>query len=155
MSYLRSMSILIAFALLLLTSGEEGGCRTRKPGGAAKAEKPMPIKMDEAPQGTWGAEHALMRVTDGGADLDFDCAHGAITEPLALDGNGRFDVAGVYVQEHGGPVRLGEENTQPARYAGQVQGRVLTLTIKLGQSEEVIGPLAFTLGRATRIIKCQ
>src|ERR1035437_9059282 len=38
----------------------------------------------------------------------YDCAHGGLTAPVRPDGAGHFDVVGVHVPEHGGPVRIGE-----------------------------------------------
>lgn len=114
----------------------------------------MIIKKERVANGIWGGQHIQISVTDAGATLDFSCANGQITEPLTLDSNGRFDAAGVYQQEHPGPVRLGEDNRQRARYTGKVDGQEMTLTIKLSESEETLGPFIFKFGARTRIIKC-
>src|SRR5262249_44166236 len=73
--------------------------------------------------GTWGGEHIILEVSGKGAEVEFDCAHGKITEPMALNRHGDFDVAGTFSPEHGGPVRQDEaENLKPARYSGHVEG---------------------------------
>jgi len=57
-------------------------------------------------------------VTERGAHVEFDCAYGDIDRPLTVDDRGNLAVDGVFVQEHGGPVREGEEgNKQPAHGA--------------------------------------
>jgi hypothetical protein len=114
----------------------------------------MPTKTNTAQNGIWGGQQVRLTVTDEGANLDFDCANGVIEGPLLLDSAGRFDVPGVYVQEHGGPVRQNEDNRQAARYTGTVDGETLTLTIKMTKSDHAIGPLTFKLGKRVRIFKC-
>jgi len=96
----------------------------------------------------------VIEVTDEGASLEFVCANGAINEPLTLNADGQFDVAGVYVREGPGPVRMDEDNRQAARYRGKVDGQVLTLTIKLGKSDETLGPFSYTFGKSARVFKC-
>src|SRR5262245_20679828 len=71
--------------------------------------------------GDWGGPHLAIRFTPSGADLEYDCASGSITQPVELDHAGRFSVLGVHVPGHGGPIRVGEVPPQyPARYDGQV-----------------------------------
>src|SRR5689334_19032176 len=83
----------------------------------------------ELPQGRWGGEHVSLTVTAAGADLEFDCAHGRVEESLRLDARGQFSLRGVYVREHGGPVREGEpEDRRPALYLGQLEGSRLGLS---------------------------
>lgn len=55
--------------------------------------------------GTWGADHVALEVTADGGRIEYDCAHGELSEPLRLDRDGRFDVTGTHTLEHGGPVR--------------------------------------------------
>jgi hypothetical protein len=83
--------------------------------------------------GTWGGEHLILEVSGKGAEAEFDCARGEVTQPLRLDGRDDFDVAGTFTPEHGGPV-LRNENAQSAaaRYLGHVDGDTMTLTISLG-----------------------
>ncbi len=37
-------------------------------------------------RGTWGGQSIAMEVTDAGATIEYDCAHGRITEKIAPDG---------------------------------------------------------------------
>ncbi|MFL6212031.1 MAG: hypothetical protein ACJ74W_24500 [Pyrinomonadaceae bacterium] len=107
------------------------------------------------PTGTWGGQHISLDATSSGAHLEFDCANGEINQPVMLDGNNAFDVAGVYVQEHGGPVRIDEQpNGQPARYSGRVEGQTMTLTITLTDKQQTIGTYTLGHGQSPRIFKC-
>lgn len=110
--------------------------------------------------GTWGGPHIRLDVLDGAdastaAAVEFDCAHGSITEPIVPDGSGVFKVAGRYVRERPGPVREGQEDGGvPAVYAGKVQGKSLTLTITLTGSGEELGPFELIQGKTPRLTKC-
>jgi hypothetical protein len=108
------------------------------------------------PAGTWGGEHVALTVTDAGAHAEFDCASADITQPLTVDRGGRVAVEGVYVREHGGPVRLGEEPDRPrALFSGRLDGKILTIDITLIESKEIIGHFTVTLGSQPRVRKCR
>ena len=62
----------------------------------------------DVPSGTWGGEHIVMEVAGAGATVEFDCAHGTIDGTLTLDSGGRFDVAGSFTPDRGGPNRRDE-----------------------------------------------
>src|SRR5947208_413386 len=102
---------------------------------------------DRVPSGEWGGRGARLTVRDDGASLELDCAHGS-AEVLSLDKDGRFDVAGRLVREHGGPIRRDEaEVSAPARYRGSVEGKTMTLTLAVGEDAgETVGPFELTLG---------
>ncbi len=105
--------------------------------------------------GSWGAMGIAMTVTETGARIEYDCAHGAISEPLLLDADGRFDVKGLHFREHGGPVREGEESRgDPVRYTGQVTGENMDLTVKPEGSDTPIGSHTLVRGKTGRIHKC-
>jgi len=105
--------------------------------------------------GTWGGEHMILEVSGKGADAEFDCAHGKITEPLTLDKQGHFDVAGTFAPEHGGPIRRDEPDTSaPARYTGHVEGETMSLTITVGK-DETVGPFTLTRGSQPMLRKCR
>lgn len=96
-----------------------------------------------------------MDVDANGAQLDFDCAHATINQPLKLDANGNFDAAGLYVRERGGPVRSDDDQSgQPARFKGRLAGNSLTLTIALEGAAESIGPFTLEFGKYARVFKC-
>jgi len=105
--------------------------------------------------GQWGATGIAMEVTESGSRIEFDCAHGTISEPILLDSEGRFDVKGLHFREHGGPIREGEESKgEPVRYVGQVTGDTMTLTIKPEGSDTAIGSYKLVHGKSGRIRKC-
>lgn len=106
--------------------------------------------------GTWGGEHVGLTVTDTGAHVEFDCASGDITQPLALDARGNLSVEGVYVREHGGPIQVGEvPDRKPARYAGRVAGTTLTIDVILTDSNEKIGTFTLERGAGSGVRKCR
>jgi hypothetical protein len=111
-------------------------------------------KPDRVTAGTWGAQGINVEVTETGAVIEYDCAHGTVEEAMTLDGSGRFEARGVHAREHPGPIREGESRGQPAVYSGKVDGDTLTLTVKLAGSDEVIGTYTLVRGKRGRIRKC-
>jgi hypothetical protein len=101
----------------------------------------------------WGGQGAILEVTDAGAEIEFDCAHGRIDGPVPLGANGRFDLPGSFTPQHAGPSRDGDPHASGVRYVGVVEGDQLTLTVRKG--EETLG--AFVLRRGTRppLRKCR
>jgi hypothetical protein len=103
--------------------------------------------------GVWGGEHVILEVSARGAEAEFDCARGQITQPLTLDQHGDFDVVGTFTREHGGPVlRDDTPSSNPARYTGHVQGNILNLTIVL--EKEKLGPFTLSKGSRPPLRKC-
>ena len=87
--------------------------------------------------------------------LEFDCAHGDITAPIAIDSGGRFNVIGTFTREHGGPVRVEEPlDTHPAGFSGLVSDDRMTLAIRLTDSGEAIGTFTLKRGTLGRVVKC-
>jgi hypothetical protein len=106
-------------------------------------------------KGTWGGNHISMDVTEEGAQIEYDCAHGTISEPLRIDSQGKFSAKGIHVRERGGPVREGsEEKGEPVIYSGTTDGKTATLTVTNSATDEVIGTFTLTLGKISRITKC-
>jgi len=105
--------------------------------------------------GDWGGRGARLTVDKDGARLELDCAHGSL-EAMTLE-EGRFDVAGRFVREHGGPIRKDEaEQAVSARYRGSVQGHTMTLEIVLeDEGGQTVGPFELTLGGNARLMKCR
>ena len=104
--------------------------------------------------GAWGGEHIVLEVSERGAEAEFDCAHGQVTQPIMLDKHGDFDVAGTFTPEHGGPVRREENVTAaPARYSGHVDGHTMSLTVTLGQ--EKVGSFTLIRGALPNLTKCR
>ena len=104
--------------------------------------------------GTWGGDHVSLTIADT-THFEFDCAHGDIAAPIAIDSGGLFNVIGTFTREHGGPVR-GEEppDTHPAGYSGLVRDDRMTLAIRLTDSAETIGTFALKRGTLGRVVKC-
>ena len=103
--------------------------------------------------GAWGGEHIILQVSEKGADVEFDCAHGQVTQQITLDKHGDFDAGGTFTPEHGGPVRR-DENTPSAsaRYSGHVDGDTMSLTVTLGT--EKVGTYTLVRGSRPRLTKC-
>jgi hypothetical protein len=149
MNKIRIIAAVILFPLLLSLAAQGASWQSRK-------KRPKPIKkMETVSIGKWGGRHVGMEVTPDGAQLDFDCAHAIINQPLQLDAGGNFDVQGRYTKEHGGPVRSDEDQGgAAARFKGHFEGKTLTLTITLDGSAEAIGPFTLEHGKYSRIFKC-
>lgn len=104
---------------------------------------------------TWGGEHLELVVSDTGATLQYDCAHGTMSSPPRPDASGRFVVAGTHVIEHGGPIRVGEvEDRRTATYAGQVLGSTMTVNVQVSGVSATLGPFALRRGDAGRVYRC-
>ncbi len=106
-------------------------------------------------KGTWGGNHIAMEVTEEGAQIEYDCAHGTISEPFKVDSHGKFSVKGTHIRERGGPQRMGsEEKGEPVIYSGTTDGKTATLTVTNSATDEVIGTFTLTLGKGSRLTKC-
>jgi hypothetical protein len=111
-------------------------------------------RLDRVPTGEWGGTHVRLTVVESGGTIEFDCAHGTLDEPLALDASGRFDVKGRFVGE-GGPTPKDEAASgSPARYRGESDGRLMSLEVTL-EGGESAGTFSLTRGGAARLFKCR
>ncbi|MFZ0311687.1 MAG: hypothetical protein WAL85_03160 [Candidatus Korobacteraceae bacterium] len=84
------------------------------------------------PNGVWGGEHIRMEVNDSGADIEFDCARGSISQPLELDDKGRFKVQGIYNAETPAPAAVDggvAASGVKATYTGALNGSSLRLEV--------------------------
>ena len=105
--------------------------------------------------GVWGGDHIGMVVSDSSATLNYDCAYGTIDEPFSTDCNGEFEVVGVHIFEHGGPIRIGETpDEHPALYKGYIEENVMTLKVTLTDTGEEIGTFTLILGAIPNVHKC-
>ena len=108
------------------------------------------------PVGLWGGEHISMQVTERRTTVEYDCAHATIDQRIALDRRGRFDVSGMQVPEHGGPVRQNEQTTgYPVRFAGQINGKTMKLSVRDSATKELVGTFTLVYGSDPRIRKCR
>ena len=118
---------------------------------AAQCTGTLPATLD----GEWGGQHIGMVVTPTGAQIEYDCAHGRIDGALRLDDDGEFVATGVHVQEHGGPVREGEQVVErPARYRGRVRGSRMALRVELTDSAQTLGDFELQRGANPNVLKC-
>jgi hypothetical protein len=110
--------------------------------------------LDRVPNGEWGGEHVRLTVDENGGRIEFDCAHGRLEGPLALDRSGRFDVKGSLVGE-GGPVQKDEaESGRPARYHGETHGQHMRLEVTL-ESGESAGIFSLVRNGRAKLVKCR
>ncbi len=106
--------------------------------------------------GIWGGEHVSLEVTEGGARVEYDCAHGTIDRPLMLDRRGRFDATGTHVEERGGPVREGaRQNAYAVRFTGQVSGKRMKLTVRRSDDKSLVGTFTLAHGSEPYLVKCR
>lgn len=107
------------------------------------------------PRGEWGGTHISMNVGDASATIEYDCAHGTIPGPLNIDSEGKFQLAGTFTPERGGPIRADESSRdQKATYTGTVKGATMTLTLKIEGSDDAE---TFTLekDKQGKLVKCK
>jgi hypothetical protein len=148
------ITVLAALPLIMAISSHWDWCRS----GAQPSVNTKYVAVHQEgrmTKGTWGGDHITAEVTDEGARIEYDCAHGTISEPLKLDSQGRFSAKGTHVKERGGPLHAGdEEKGEPVIYSGTTDGKTATFTITNSTTDEVIGTFTLTLGRRSRIVKC-
>jgi hypothetical protein len=118
--------------------------------------EPMTAQTSALKTGTWGGDHIRVDVSDSGATIDYDCAHGTIDQKIVPDAHGGFNVIGTHIREHGGPVRKGETGAgHPAEYSGKVNGDKMTLTVRETDTNTTVGSYTLVYGDAARIMKCR
>src|ERR1044071_536500 len=123
-------------------------------GGLLPASMPSKTDRSTVVTGAWGGEHVILEASKAGAEVEFDCAHGQISQAVVLDPHGNFDVAGTFTPEHGGPVRR-DESTPPApvRYSGHVIVDTMRLEVTLGKHD--VRTLSLTRGFHPTLRKCR
>ena len=114
------------------------------------------VRTTGLPVGLWGGEHISLEVTGQCATIEYDCAQATIEQQITLNRRGRFYVAGMQVQERGGPVRQNDESSgYPVRFTGQVSGKRMELSVRKSATEEVIGTFTLVYGAQPRLRKCK
>ncbi len=141
---------MIFLAVWLFAPG--GSCRSAE----SKREPPSQGKDEPLATGVWGGQHIRAEVSERGAEIEFDCARGAIPKRIVLNNSHQFDVSGTFTTEHAGPVRNNESTTsRPVRYKGSVDEQELSLTISDVDTKEVIGTFTLRFGNEGRLMKCR
>lgn len=106
--------------------------------------------------GVWGGEHIRFEVTETGASVEYDCAHGTVEGKIVVDVQGRFGVYGLHYEEHGGPVRPGGDAAgYRVRLSGRVGGSLMKLTVTRAGTRRVIGTFTLARDREPFIVKCR
>jgi hypothetical protein len=158
MLYLRETCLLLTLPLVL-SLGPDGWAFQ-----SVKSVRKTRVAKDGAPKKTmktvqsetWGGEHVRIQFNDDKARVDFDCAHGTITDPLKTDSEGRFALNGTYVREGRGPIRLNMPRvSQPARYSGTIKGEEMSLSVTLNNNSQEIGTFTLRRGSEGLIRKCR
>jgi len=101
--------------------------------------------------GTWGGDDAGFIVADTGAHAHIGCTKGDVMGAIVPDESGRFDAVGEY-NINAYPIDMGIRH--PARFIGQVDGRVLSLTVVLTDTVVSFGPVSLTYGREPGMVIC-
>ncbi|CAN5752414.1 hypothetical protein BH18ACI4_BH18ACI4_25650 [soil metagenome] len=158
MRHLKKTCVLLALPLVLSLAPEGWAAqRVRRVKRARIVKSVAPKKIMKAVKAeTWGGEHVRIEFNDGDARVEFDCAHGTLTDPLKTDSEGRFTLNGTYVREGPGPIRLNVPRvSQPARYSGRIKGDEMSLSVTLNNSSQEIGTFTLTRGSEGLIRKCR
>lgn len=99
--------------------------------------------------GEWGGSQGSLVVDAEGADVEIACAFGRIEGPIVL-AVGRFEGVGPWWPGPAPP-----EEPFAARYDGEVDGRLLTLSITVDELAHVYGPVTLVLGADPTFPRCQ
>ena len=151
--YTKGLLYLPIVVAMLLQGGSCNEAKMNKNGG--NMNQTSTNNSQRKISGQWGGQGISMEVTDSGATLDFDCASGTITEPITVDGAGKFSAKGRFARQRPGPTREDDNNEgQPASYSGVVDGENLTLTITLTKNSEKVGDFTLAHGKMGRIRRC-
>jgi hypothetical protein len=138
------LGVALITALVMLT-----GCG----GGSSSSQKALAV-------GSWGEDdtvQAQLTVTSTGATFGVRSGSGGISEPITVQGNGHFDLAGTLGGQAGGPPPgpdIPPPSYYPARYEGVVNGDTLSLTIyvtPVGSASYKVGPFTLTYGKSVTI----
>jgi hypothetical protein len=111
---------------------------------------------DTLTPGVWGGEHIRFEVTETGANVEYDCAHGTVEGRIVVDAQGRFNVYGLHYEEHGGPVRPGDDaGGYRVRLSGRVGGSLMKLNVTRAGTRRVVGTFDLARDREPFLVKCR
>ncbi len=104
----------------------------------------------------WGGRGISLRISASGAEIEFDCGHGSIAQPLKPNASGAFSAAGTYTPEIGGPVQRNNPPRElPATYKGTISGDTMHLEVLLADKSRQPPPFTLTRGSAGKVVKCR
>ena len=101
----------------------------------------------------WGGMGVELDLRAGFSRIEFDCAHGTISDRFTVDKQGQFDLSGTYLLDGPGPITTPPPG-HPAHYVGDVQGATMHLTVILTDTGATIGPFLLTRDDQGFIVKC-
>ena len=141
----------IAFFVAVSLAVGVGACAHRAPARTDALGDDGPVLI-----GWFGGEHVQLTARDTGATITYDCAHGAITEPIHLAADGSFAASGWHVFDQGGPVRPADAyDAHLARYDGRVDGTLMRLHVTLVDPPRDLGTFILSRAEPGRIIRCR
>ena len=120
------------FAAVVLITACAGLSGTGQMKAWSPAQSGSAAHIKVVPNGVWGGEHIRMEVNDSGADIEFDCARGSISQRLELDDTGRFKVEGTYMAQSPAPASVNpglNASGVKATYIGSLNGSSLRLEV--------------------------
>jgi len=130
------------------------GKENRKKKGKSKS-KMNQSKLASVPPGIWGATGIALVIEESSVRIEYDCADGEIEQKLSVDKDGNFNVNGVHIPSHPGPIRLDSPpERKPARYEGKISGKTMTLKVTLTENNEKIGEFVLERDKFPRITRC-
>jgi len=100
-------------------------------------------------QGQWGGRDASLLLTKSGGTLAYACGSGTIDSGWLLTSGGHFQATGLHFFG-GGPLPDTGRTPHPARYAGELAGEKLALTVVLLDVPDTLGP--FTMQRGGSLV---
>jgi hypothetical protein len=104
----------------------------------------------------WGGNHIRLETSDKGASLELDCAHGSISEPIVPNAKGAFELKGVLMPEHGGPMRIDEvAHGINATFSGTIKDDAMTLKMVVEGQEPEGQTFKLTRGKEGVLMKCR
>ena len=145
---LKIVPVCLVLSLLLIGLVQSDSSRASDATGRQKVERMQ--------KGVWGGDHIRLQVTDKGAEIEYDCAHGTIDQPVVVNHAGRFDLKGKHIVESHGPILRDQAPAgRSAHYTGKITGETMTLIVTLTDKSEMVGTFTLTRGSEGNVMKCR
>ena len=98
--------------------------------------------------GSWGGKEASLVLTPSGGALSYACGAGTVDSAWMFSDARQFLASGQHFFG-GGPAPPQGHPPHPARYTGQVEGDVFTLSVTLTDLNQSLGPFHLVRGGPT------